>query len=239
MKTLAANTTGRVRVARVLLEAGPQTSTELAERLGVTPAAIRRHLDAMLEEGTVTARELPQRGARGRGRPPRQYSVTPAGRSLAGPQAYDDLAADALRFLALTGGAEAVEAFAQARVAELESRYEHAMTALPADATDAARVAALAEALTADGYAADSAQVGSGTTAVGQMLCQHHCPVHGVAAQFPQLCEAETAALGRLLGTHVQRLATIARGDTVCTLHVPGKSAGKSAGTPAVKKEIS
>jgi predicted ArsR family transcriptional regulator len=42
-----------------------------------------------------------------------------------------------------------------------------------------------------------------------------------VAEQFPQLCDAETAALGRLLDVHVQRLATIAHGDGVCTLHIP------------------
>ncbi len=43
-----------------------------------------------------------------------------------------------------------------------------------------------------------------------------------VAAEFPQLCEAETRAFERLLGTHVQRLATIARGDAVCTTYIPG-----------------
>jgi predicted ArsR family transcriptional regulator len=42
-----------------------------------------------------------------------------------------------------------------------------------------------------------------------------------VAAAFPELCEAETQAFAALLGTHVQRLATIARGDSACTTHVP------------------
>jgi predicted ArsR family transcriptional regulator len=41
-----------------------------------------------------------------------------------------------------------------------------------------------------------------------------------VAEEFPELCEAETEAFSRLLGTPVQRLATIARGDGVCTTHV-------------------
>ena len=45
--------------------------------------------------------------------------------------------------------------------------------------------------------------------------------VSGVAAQYPQLCEAETQAFSRLLGTHVQRLATIAHGDGVCTTYIP------------------
>ena len=75
-----------------------------------------------------------------------------------------------------------------------------------------------------EGYAASVSALGAG----GQ-LCQHHCPVAHVAAEFPQLCEAETRAFERLLGTHVQRLATIARGDAVCTTYVPG-----SAGVPTV-----
>ena len=56
---------------------------------------------------------------------------------------------------------------------------------------------------------------------MGEELCQHHCPIAHVAAEFPQLCEAETEALSRVLGTHVQRLATIAHGDGVCTTFIP------------------
>jgi len=55
----------------------------------------------------------------------------------------------------------------------------------------------------------------------GGQLCQHHCPVAQVAAEFPQLCEAETEVISRLVGTHVQRLATIAHGDGICTTHIP------------------
>jgi len=83
-------------------------------------------------------------------------------------------------------------------------------------------VQALAEALSADGYAASAGPapaIGAAHKA-GEQICQHHCPVAHVAAEFPQLCEAETEAFGRLLGTPVQRLATIAHGDGICTTHV-------------------
>ena len=76
----------------------------------------------------------------------------------------------------------------------------------------------VASALSAEGYAASASTIASG----GQ-LCQHHCPVAHVAAEFPQLCEAETQVISRLVGTHVQRLATIAHGDGVCTTHIPPK----------------
>jgi predicted ArsR family transcriptional regulator len=70
--------------------------------------------------------------------------------------------------------------------------------------------------MSADGYAAGVSQQGQGV-----QLCQHHCPVQHVAAEFPQLCDAETAAISKLLGVHVQRLATIAHGDGVCTTFIP------------------
>ena len=75
--------------------------------------------------------------------------------------------------------------------------------------------------MTEQGYAA-SIEV----RPMGEELCQHHCPIAHVASEFPQLCEAETEALSRLLGTHVQRLATIAHGDGVCTTFIPTPQTG-------------
>ncbi len=66
----------------------------------------------------------------------------------------------------------------------------------------------------------------------GEQLCQHHCPVAHVAAEFPQLCEAETEAFARLLGTPVQRLATIAHGDGICTTHVTAPTLLNTRTTP-------
>ena len=76
---------------------------------------------------------------------------------------------------------------------------------------------ALARVLTDGGYAASIKEL----PVVGDQLCQQHCPVQHVATEFPQLCEAETEAFSRLLGVHVQRLATLAHGDHVCTTFVP------------------
>ncbi len=199
----AEQTGTRERVLSLLLDLGPSTATTLGERLGLGPAGVRRHLDALLAEGTVTTRE-PRRRTVTRGRPARLYALTDAGHA-AGPSAYDALAVSALRFMST----EQVDAFAAARGADLERRY--ASVALADD-----RPAALAAALSADGYAASTTAQG-----LGVQLCQHHCPVQHVAAEFPQLCDAETAALGRLLDVHVQRLATIAHGDGVCTTHIP------------------
>jgi predicted ArsR family transcriptional regulator len=204
----------RARVARSILENGPSTAAALGARLGLTPAAVRRHLDTLQADGMIEGRRARVHGHRGRGRPARVFVVTEAGRD-AFEQAYDDLAVGALRFLAETGGNELVGEFARRRVGELEERYRPMVDAA---AGPAAKATALARSLSADGYAAS---VETAPTGSGEQLCQHHCPVAHVAEQFPQLCEAETEAFARLLGTHVQRLATIAHGDGICTTHIP------------------
>jgi len=203
----------RDEVARLLLEQGPATAAALGERLGISPTAVRRHLDALVADGLAVDREQrPLAGRqRGRGRPAREFLLTDAGRASF-PHAYDGLATAALRYLAETAGESAVAAFAERRVGIVEER--HGAEVRAADPAD--RIAALADALTSEGYAASAHDLGAG----GQ-LCQHHCPVAHVAAEFPQLCEAETRAFERLLGTHVQRLATIARGDAACTTYIP------------------
>jgi len=120
-------------VARSILESGPTTAVALAEKLDITPAGIRRHLDSLIAEGVLTSREPYQSSAsRSRGRPSKVFLMTDEGREKF-EHSYDDLA----------------------------------------------------------------------------------------ASEFPQLCEAETEAFSKILGTHVQRLATIADGDGVCTTFVP------------------
>jgi predicted ArsR family transcriptional regulator len=201
----------RQRVARSILVNGPSTAAVLAERLDLTPAAVRRHLDHLVEEGAVEAREPRSLTTRGRGRPAKVFALTEHGRD-GFDQQYDDLAVDALRFLAETGGEEAVRAFAERRVAFIEQRFAEASKQQP----ELGPAQVLAQVFTDEGYAAAVRDL-----PVGEQLCQQHCPVSHVAHEFPQLCEAETQAIGRVLGRHVQRLATIAHGDGVCTTCIP------------------
>ncbi len=212
----------RERVARSILENGASTAAALAERLHLTAAAVRRHLDHLMAEGAVESREPRSTGSRGRGRPAKEFALTEAGRDQFDQQ-YDDLAAQALRFLAETGGEDAVKEFARRRVATLESDYAQVVARQP----DLSAAEAVAEALNQSGYAA-SVREGP----VGEQLCQQHCPVSHVAHEFPQLCEAETEAISRLLGRHVQRLATIAHGDGVCTTCIPAGATSRPESTP-------
>ena len=208
----------RDRVLRVVSQEGPVSITALVERLGLTETAVRRQVDALHADGLVEAREAT--GPRRRGRPARAWVLTERGhRALVSD--YDHLAGDALRFLRSTVGETAVQQFAAHRVASLEERYAERLEQAGDDTAE--RVDALVDALNADGFAASARPVGEAGAGplTGIQLCQGHCPVQHVATEFPELCEAETEAFSRLLGVHVQRLATLAHGDHVCTTFVP------------------
>jgi len=230
----------RERVARSILVDGPSTAATLAERLDLTPAAVRRHLDVLVEEGVVEPRD-PHRRTRGRGRPAKEFALTERGRE-GFDQQYDDLAVQALRFLQESAGDAGVREFAVRRAAFIKREFE-AVRAADASLSPAE---ALARVFTDAGYAASVRELLplAGEHAgehVGEQLCQQHCPVSHVAHEFPQLCEAETEAISEVLGTHVQRLATIAHGDGVCTTSIPAvtrrrteKKGGSAA--PAAKR---
>ena len=199
----------RNAVARSILENGPSTAAALGERLGLTPAGIRRHLDLLTADGILEAREPRISSTRGRGRPSKVFVMTDSGREKF-EHSYDDLAVAALKFMSAQSGEHLVTAFAKSRADDIERKGALAM------AKSSNKLDALASFLTEQGYAAS---VEARTT--GEELCQHHCPIAHVASEFPQLCEAETEAFSKLLGTHVQRLATIAHGDGVCTTYIP------------------
>ena len=196
-------------VARSILENGPSTAALLAERLGLTPAGIRRHLDNLVEQGILEAREPRVNLAKGRGRPSKVFVMTDRGRTTF-EHSYDDLAVAALKFMSSREGTTSISEFAHYRAEELVNKAE------PVLAKKSNKMSALADVLIEQGFSATVTK-----KAHGEELCQHHCPIAHVAAEFPELCEAETEAFSKLLGTHVQRLATIAHGDGVCTTFIP------------------
>lgn len=208
----------RDRVLGEISEHGPLSAADLGARLGLTPAAVRRHLDVLDEQGLVDEAVTTQRGTRGRGRPARAYVLSEGGHAhLRG--AYDELAVSALDFLARSAGPEAVRMFATERADRLAAVARPAIEAAGADPD--ARVEALAAALTTQGYAASTRPVGDGTSRAGMQLCQGHCPVQHVATRYPQFCETEAQMFSDLLGVHVQRLASLAHGEHVCTTFIP------------------
>ncbi|MCU1432753.1 MAG: putative transcriptional regulator [Actinotalea sp.] len=211
----AADPTTRQRILRLVVEEGPVSVVELARDLDLSTAGVRRHVAGLEEAGQVVAHAVRATGEPRRGRPARRFVATDRGQTALS-NAYSDLAAQALQFLAQMGGEDAVQGFARRRVETLEAQLGQRVHDAGVDVMH--RAAALSSGLAGEGYAASVRPVPGGRAV---QLCQGHCPVRDVAAQFPQLCEAETQLFSRLLGVHVQRLSTLAAGGHVCTTHIP------------------
>lgn len=219
----------RETILQLIIERGPITAANLAKLLYLTPAAVRRHIGVLEEDAAIEVHEtMPTTRAR-RGRPARHYVATLEGQSTMKNQ-YSAIATDALDFIRQELGPEMIETFANKRIEEFEEKYRAELDKAGDDPTS--RAQALTKKLSEDGYAASLRTVGP-RGGYALQLCQGHCPVQQVAGEFPELCEAETQAFSRLLGVHVQRLATLAGGDHVCTTHIPLLIPSRPAGTPS------
>ncbi len=204
----------RREIVRLLLESGAITAAEISAELGLSAAGVRRHLDVLVDGGDAESQPAAAWQHVGRGRPAKRYRLTSAGRAKL-DHTYDDLASAAMRQLREIGGDEAVRTFARRRIDSILA----GVSAADDDDEVADAAEQVADALSQAGYATTTTKVGGPVG--GIQICQHHCPVSHVAEEFPELCEAEQQAISEVLGTHVQRLATIVNGDCACTTHVP------------------
>jgi predicted ArsR family transcriptional regulator len=222
----------RAAIVERLRRSPDRSATELAEHLGISAVATRRHLAVLEEDGLVRAHTVRQ----GRGRPASRYRLTDAaGRLL--PHRYDRLAAEVLEFLTERHGRETLREFLRWRMHREVRGLAEAVTA--EDLHD--RLSQLADVLSRAGF--DASVDGDGSTF---RLVQANCAIEDVAREHPELCAYEAASFARVLGDEVtvSRRATLAGGAPacVCTVRrsprhdvVAHDDAGgaPSAGTPA------
>ncbi len=115
----------RSAVVRLLLESGSITAGQIGERLGLSAAGVRRHLDALIDMGEAESVPAAPWQQAGRGRPAKRYRLTSTGRAKL-DHSYDDLASAAMRQLREIGGEEAVRSFARQRIDAILSGVEAA-----------------------------------------------------------------------------------------------------------------
>ncbi|MBT1001849.1 helix-turn-helix domain-containing protein [Paenarthrobacter sp. DKR-5] len=207
----------RDRVLGAVLEHGPVSAAELGNLLGLTPAAVRRHLDHLSRQGIIEVKRVAKAGARA-GRPARRYVLSKRGQSSLGDD-YLEIARTALKQLEQLGGEAAVAEYARKRFSTMREKYRPEVDAAGNDV--ASRAQALSEALSRDGFVASTTTLGLKGPLAAVQLCQGHCPVQELAAEFPVFCDAETEVFAELVGVDVRRLSTLASGGHVCTTHIP------------------
>ncbi|MGP8222462.1 MAG: helix-turn-helix transcriptional regulator [Acidimicrobiales bacterium] len=190
------------------------TATEVAEQFALHPNVARHHLDKLAAGGYLDV--YVDRGNVAVGRPSKRYLSGVANTTTAVPALRDDLLLALLgRLLAIV---DPVQAEQIAHDVGAEYGRSLAMQMAPGDAPRSLRSAMLsvADALTAQGFAAHGGVTGSPNSIV-----RDHCPFGDAAINHPVLCAADRGLVEGLLnglcrdGVPVQ-LSSRARGDEVC-----------------------
>jgi DeoR family suf operon transcriptional repressor len=185
-----------------LKKAQPLTVQELAERHGVTPNAVRRHLKE-LEVAQLIDHDREQRG---QGAPTFTYRLSERGDALF-PNRYEAELTAALEFLEKSAGRDAVRRFFEQRF----RRQADEILARLGDAPFERRVSAVVEFLRLEGFM-PNLSVDAGNV----RLAEHNCAMHAVAQRFPEVCDTELQFLTELLGPGVHRDRHIASGCNAC-----------------------
>jgi predicted ArsR family transcriptional regulator len=196
----------REQILVLLRRHGRLSAPRLAELLKISSVGVRRHLGLLELDGLVESTvEKPRRG-----RPAAIYRLTDAGLERF-PRRYDEVAREALAFLK-GHDAAALAQFLAWRNERLAASYAGRVDG----ATLAERTDALAEVLSEQGFMAEVESAPGG----GLRLCQHNCTVEHLAAELPDLCTSEAELFARLLGTQVEREATVVDGAVRCVTRI-------------------
>ena len=190
----------RERILEFVVERREIRVEELAETLGITPAAIRRHLDHLRADGLVDAKAVKQ----ATGRPYHVYFATEKATQSV-PPAYADLLE---RMLLGLGEREEVVAAVMTSVAEsLASKHRHEVSGLSPEELAAQVTASLrAEGILEAWRTEDD----------GIHLVNGRCPYHKAAAISTLPCESDRKAIEILLGHEVEQLNRIVDGAPCC-----------------------
>jgi DeoR family suf operon transcriptional repressor len=192
----------------VALKKAPQplTAKELAEQFGLTPNALRRHLDSLEAEELVRYR----REVRGVGAPVHAYSLGPAGEALF-PQGYAPVLAAVLESVREVSGPEGVMAVARRQWRGVIEQASPRLAELPLHE----RAQLLAELRSSQGFMAEA------TCTPDQVVVrEYHCAIREVAERFPEICRAEQEFVEQMLGVPVERTCHMLTGCSSCAYTV-------------------
>ena len=200
----------RRRILTLLKEENELTADQLAELLGISAVAVRRHLTKLESDQLVEYKEV----QRGMGRPSFVYHLGEAATSFF-PRRYEELATTVLETIKDLYGADAVDAVFRMRSEQFIADYRRKVNGKTLDA----RLEQLTQLREADGYMS-SWERGQDNTYV---LREANCPIINVAAGCEAACSHDQAMLETLLNAQVVRKGHLAKGDGACIYEVRSK----------------
>lgn len=185
-----------------LKRAQPLTAKDLAERLGVSPNAVRHHLKELEAEALVGYGRV-QRGV---GAPTFAYRLTPQGEALF-PRRYEQTLTELLDRMAHRQGRDAAVELFEDRYADLTRKLQLELDGVGPER----RLEAVARVMNESGYMAEVDERDGAFH-----LAEHNCAIRAVAERFPEVCAAEAKFLQAVLAASVQRTAHIVSGCNAC-----------------------
>lgn len=196
-----------------LRQAGPSSPDAIATAIEASRTGVLQQLHALEDAGLV--RHAAEK--HGVGRPRHVYDVTPDAQGLF-PTDYGGFASGLVKAIEAVGGDDLVEQVFAARRRQIGDRIRRRLEErLPAGATLAERVQALAALQDEAGYLAEGVVGTDGRL----RLREHNCAIDKIARRTQAPCEAELALFREVLGPDVARESHIASGDRCCSYVVP------------------
>jgi len=211
---------GRRRILDHLKLKGDATPVELATDLGLTPAAVRQHLDGLAAEGLLSVSDE-RTGSPGR--PAGRWRLTRRAHGLF-PDRHGELTAQIVQAIRTVAGEDVLDEVIALRTRSQQRDYEQAVAA--AGDSLVARAEALARMRTAEGY---MAEVTSFTAVAGEvddvddiLLIEHHCPICEAAEACAGFCRAELSVFRAVLGdgVSVERTEHVLSGGARCAYRI-------------------
>jgi predicted ArsR family transcriptional regulator len=193
----------RERVLEFVVERRGVRVEELATELGITTAAVRRHLDNLRADGFVQVQAVRQPT----GRPYYAYYPTEAAAGTL-PAHYADLLE---RMLRSVSAKEDVVAAVMDSVAQALAERHKAEVAVAADAGPEDRVEQVTASLKGEGILQSWR-----SEADGFHLVNDACPYRKAAEISTLPCESDRKAIELLLGLNVEQLNRIVDGSPIC-----------------------
>ncbi|MDQ4089767.1 MAG: helix-turn-helix domain-containing protein [Actinomycetota bacterium] len=191
------------------------TTAEVAQRFGLHPNVARHHLDKLAAGGYLQV-QIGRPAKPGAGRPSKRYQVTDKALALEFPVRRDDLLIALLgRMLALVP-IEAAEEMAEAVGEEYGRSLAASMAPGEGHRSLQAALHAVADALTAHGFASHTEPRGDALAIISEQ-----CPFGGAAVQHPVICAVDRGIVKGMLETLYgdtvpETSASRPRGDDIC-----------------------
>lgn len=197
------------RILNLLKRNGPRTAEALGASLSMTGMGARRHLEALVREGLVASFDR----VAGVGRPKKYWKLTEKGH-LRFPDAHAELTAKLIGDVRRIFGAEGLDRLIAERERDMRQGYAAAMQ--DRDGLEA-RVHALAEMRTREGYMARTERDGE-----GMLLIEDHCPICAAAETCQSFCRSELSIFRMVLGPEatVERTEYLLEGGRRCAYRI-------------------